>query len=249
MNTDFTLLIPEFILAGVAILVLAVDMALPQGQASRRNAATALTAASGLALTFVVAVATQRDTAEILYDRLLFIDGYSLLFKALFTVTGFAVVAMSYTYVNTRLRHPGEFYAMVVFAVLGATLMAEAGELLTAYIAIELLSFSLYVLVALSRGDKRSAEASAKYILLGAISSAIMLYGISLLYGTMGTTVFQELDTRVHTLFEPTVILGFVMFVAGLGFKLSMFPFHLWAPDVNEGAPTPVTALVGAGRL
>ena len=124
--------------------------------------------------------------------------------------------------------------------------MAEAGELLTAFISIELLSFSLYVLVGLARGDKRSAEASTKYILLGAISTAIMLYGISLLFGALGTTVFTDMAPLLGAgaTWDLTMTLGFVLFIAGLGFKLAMVPFHMWSPDVYEGAPTPVTALI-----
>jgi NADH-quinone oxidoreductase subunit N len=244
MDVDFTLLTPEFVLAGTGFFVLLVDLVLPASLAHRRNELTAASAALGLAAVFVVALATQWDTNEFIYDRLIFIDTYSLLFKALFTATGFAVVLMSYDYVKRKMHHPGEYYAMVVFAVLGATLMAEAGELLTAFIAIELLSFSLYVLVGLVRGDKRSAEASAKYILLGAISTAVMLYGISQLFGTLGTTVFKDMDAGLRDGFNLTVLTGFVMFIGGLGFKLSMVPFHMWVPDVYEGAPTPVTALI-----
>jgi NADH-quinone oxidoreductase subunit N len=244
MNVDFTLLIPEFILAGVGILVLLVDMVLPSRWEHCRNAATATTAAVGLAAVFAVALATQTDTQTFLYDRILYVDRYSLLFKALFTGVGFAVVLMSVDYVGRKMKHPGEYYALVVFAVLGADLMASSGELLTAFISIELLSFSLYVLVALTRGDRRSAEASTKYILLGAISSAVMLYGISLLYGAIEATAFTAMTPHLGAIMPLTVILGLVMFVAGLAFKLSIVPFHLWAPDVYEGAPTPVTALI-----
>lgn len=244
MNIDFTLLIPEFILAGAGMVVLLVDMLWPARLEGRRNVATATTAATGLALAGIVAVTTQIDTKEILYEQLLFIDRYSLFFKALLTAIGFVVVLMSIEYVGRRMRSPGEFYALVVFAVLGGVLMSEAGELLTAFIAIELLSFSLYVLVGLSRGDTRSAEASVKYMLLGAISTAVLLYGISLLWGTFDTTAFRSIDTKLDDLSQPTVIIGFTMVMAGFAFKLSVVPFHLWAPDAYEGAPTPVTALI-----
>jgi NADH-quinone oxidoreductase subunit N len=246
MNVDFSLLIPEFILAGAGFLVLLVDLLVPKAQEHRRNVVTAATAVLGLAVTGVVAVATQMDTGERLYDGLLFIDRYSLLFKVLFAGIGIAVIAMSVDYVAQKMRHPGEYYALILFAVLGATLMAESGELLTAFISIELLSFSLYVLVGLSRGDARTAEASAKYILLGAVSTAIMLYGISQLFGALGTTRFTEMGPLLTSAggWNLTMITGFVMFLAGLGFKLSMVPFHMWAPDVYEGAPTPITALI-----
>ena len=246
MNADFTLLIPEFILAGAGFLVLLVDLLLPREQEHRRNAFTSATAVLGLAVTGVVAATTQMNTGESFHDGLLFIDRYSLLFKVLFVGIGIAVVVMSVDYVAEKMSHPGEYYALIIFAVLGATLMAESGELLTAFISIELLSFSLYVLVGLSRGDARTAEASTKYILLGAISTAIMLYGISQLFGVMGTTRFTEMGGLLAAAgdWDMTLISGFVMVLAGLGFKLSMAPFHMWAPDVYEGAPTPITALI-----
>ena len=148
--------------------------------------------------------------------------------------TGIAVVLMSHDYVGSKIKNPGEFYALIVVTVLASILMAQSGEMLTAYIAIELLSFSLYVLVAIARGDARSAEASVKYILLGAISSAIMLYGLSLLYGVVGTTTFIGISENLGASHWPTSALGLSMFLAGFGFKLSVVPFHQWAPDVYE---------------
>jgi NADH-quinone oxidoreductase subunit N len=121
-------------------------------------------------------------------------------------------------------------------------MMASVGELLTAYIAIELLSFCLYVLVSMSRGDSRSPEAGTKYILLGAISSAIFLYGVSLIYSSVGSTFFGAITFAINGPLQLTSIAGFVMLIVGLGFKLSIVPFHVWAPDVYEGAPTPITA-------
>ena len=244
MQVDFGLLLPEFLLAGLGVLLLVVDFSFPWRSRRGQNASLAAIAAAGLAIVFAVAVVTQRDVGETLYEDLVLVDRYALLFKALFTTAGAATVLISADYVYRRMRHPGEFYALVVFAVLGADLMASAGELLTAYIAVELLTFCLYVLVALSRGDGRSAEAAAKYILLGAISSALMLFGIAVLYGTTGETAFDPLGRAIIGPFGPTIALGLGLFFAGLGFKLSMAPFHLWAPDVYEGAPTPVTATV-----
>ena len=244
MRVDFSLLFPEMALAALGFLVLVVDLILPQDKVARRNAAAAAVAVLGMVAVGALAVVTTPDRGTSVYGGLLFIDAYALLFKLLFLGVGIAVVLMSAEYVGRVIRHPGEFYGLVVFSVLGSALMASAGELLTAYVALELLSFCLFVLVGLTRGDRRSAEASTKYILLGAISSAVMLYGISLLYGTAGTTVFAEMGAQFWANFSPTVIVGFAMLLAGFGFKLALVPFHLWAPDVYEGAPTPVTALV-----
>ena len=133
--------------------------------------------------------------------------------------TGIAVTLMSIHYVEQKIRHSAEYYALIVFSVLGAVIMASAGELLTAYIGLELLSFSLYVLVGLSRNDKRTPEASTKYILLGAVSSGIFLYGLSILYGTLGTTAFREMDQTLFLLADhPSVIMGFGLLLAGLAF-------------------------------
>ena len=244
MRVDFSLLFPEMALAALGFLVLVVDLVLPQDQVARRNAAAAAVAVLGMVAVGALAVVTTPDRGTSVYGGLLFIDAYALLFKLLFLGVGIAVVLMSAEYVGRVIRHPGEFYGLVVFSVLGSALMASAGELLTAYVALELLSFCLFVLVGLTRGDRRSAEASTKYILLGAISSAVMLYGISLLYGTSGTTVFREMGPEFWDNFSPTVIVGLAMLLAGIGFKLALVPFHLWAPDVYEGAPTPITALV-----
>ena len=240
MNVDFTLLLPEFLLAGLGALVLGIDLVVKPGL---RNRASAVVAAGGLAGITIFSLVFLWDRQEDLYGGLYLIDQYALLFKAFFLLAGVVVTLMSVEYVGRRMSHPGEYYSLLVFSVLGAVMMAGAGELLTAYIAVELLSFSLYVLVSLARGDQRTAEAGTKYILLGALSSAILLFGISILYGTMGTTVFRELDGPLAiSLGTPTVIVGFAMVLAGLAFKLAAAPFHLWAPDVYEGGPTPVTA-------
>jgi NADH-quinone oxidoreductase subunit N len=244
MHTDFSLLLPEFLLVGVALAVLTVDMALPQALVARRSNVAAGVAVAGMLAVLVVVLVTGRENSGFLYDQLLFTDRYALLFKVLFLGTGIAVSWLSQEYVGAKMRHPGEFHALVVLAVLGAGLMAAAGELLTAYISIELLAFALYVLVGLGRGDRRSAEAVTKYVLLGAVSSAVMLFGISLIYGATGQTAFRYLEGALDGAWAPVPIVGFAFLVVGLGFKLSVVPFHLWTPDVYEGAPTPVTALI-----
>ena len=242
MGIDFTLLLPEFLLAGLAFLVLGLDLALPARWESRRNGLTGGAAALGMFGVMLFAVFDLRDTQETLYGGIYFVDRFALLFKVVFMGAGIAVTLMSIDYVGRKMRHPGEYYAMIVFSTLGAVMMAASGELLTAYVALELLAFSLYVLVGLTRGDARTVEASAKYILLGALSSAVLLFGIALLYGTLGSTVFREIAGPLSQNDTATTALGFTMVAAGLGFKLAVVPFHMWTPDVYEGAPTPVTA-------
>ena len=157
---------------------------------------------------------------------------------------------MSVDYVKKHLSHPGEYYGILLFSILGMMLMTAAGELLTAYISLELLSFSLYVLVSFGRNNPKSNEAGIKYILLGAFASALLLYGISQVYGMLGTTRFSEIQAVLA--FEPSplnpaLLVGLALIVAGLGFKVAAVPFHMWAPDVYEGAPTPITAYLAVG--
>lgn len=239
MQVNFTLLIPEFLIAGLGFLVLGADLFLPH---QHKNRATATLAAVGMASILIFSLIFLWDKQDRLYGGLYVIDRYALFFKALFLTTGIAIVLLSYEYVTRKIAHPGEYYALIIFSVMGAIMMAAAGELLTAYVSLELLSFSLYVLVSLSRRDKRSAEAGTKYIILGALSSAILLYGISILYSTTESTDFRFMELSLLVNFRPSVILGLSMVVAGLGFKAAMVPFHMWAPDVYEGAPTPITA-------
>ena len=133
---------------------------------------------------------------------------------------------------------------MVIFSILGMVRVASAGELLTAYMALALLSFSLYVLVSLRKNDPKTNESSVKYILLGAFSSAIMLYGISMVWGATGTTFYGGIAEVLAQPGDPdiTLIVGLGLIVAGLGFKVAAVPFHMCAPDVYEGAPTPIRA-------
>ena len=128
-------------------------------------------------------------------------------------------------------------------------LLVSSGELLTAYISLELLSFSLYILAGYARTDDKSNEAGVKYILLGAFSSALLLYGVSLLYGTLGTTRFDEMAAVLQNInaIDGRLLIGLAFLMVGLGFKLAMVPFHMWAPDVYEGAPLPITAYIAAG--
>ena len=172
------------------------------------------------------------------------IDEYSAIFNLIFMVGGIGVLLLSFDYAERFLGQPAEFYAFVVAGILGMGLMAQAQELLTAYIALELLSFSSYILVSYARTNLKSNEAGLKYVILGSFSSAILLYGISLLYGAIGSTMFADIQAALvgTAAASTTVIVGLVMLTAGIAFKLAAVPFHLYSPDVYEGAPTPVTA-------
>ncbi|HJM53384.1 MAG TPA: NADH-quinone oxidoreductase subunit N [Dehalococcoidia bacterium] len=243
MNINFSLLVPEYVLVGVAFAVLAADLLLPR----QHRFHLSWLAAGGLVVSAVVVLVQRWDTAEHLYGGLFIADRFGLFFFVFLTVLTAVIVLISHDYVRQHIRQPGEFYALMVFAAVGMVGMAQAGELLTAYVALELLSFSLYVLVAFRREDAHGNEAGVKYIVLGAFSSALLLYGISMVWGATGTTYYagisEHLALNAGNL-DSTLILGLALIFAGLGFKVAAAPFHMWAPDTYQGAPTPVTAFL-----
>ena len=245
MNNNFLLLIPEFIVTGLAFVVLTLDLFLPE----RRKWVLPFVAVAGLAVALVVSLAYLWGVNDSLYDGVIRVDGYALFFKAFFIALGGVVVLVSVDFVRRNLDHPGEYYGILLFTVVAMMLLAASGEMLTAYISLELLSFGLYVLVAYDRYNAKSNEGATKYILLGAFSSALLLFGISQVYGLLGTTRFDEISRALASAdaLSPGLILGIALIVAGLGFKVAAVPFHMWAPDAYEGAPIPITAHLAVG--
>ena len=191
------------------------------------------------------------DTA--LYGGLIAVDAYALFFKVMFMVMGIFVILASVDYVGKRLRHPGEFYGIILFVVLAMNVMAASRELLTAYIALELMSFSFYILVSYARDNAKSNEAGMKYIIIGAFSSAILLFGLSMVYSSITATRYDDIAAELTasiagiTSVSPALWVGLALMLVGLGFKVAAAPFHMWAPDVYEGAPLPVTAYLAVG--
>ena len=245
LTANLYLLTPEFALAGLAILVLAVDLVTPDN----RKALLGWLSVAGLVALVVISLLMLWQQQETLYGGLLGVDAFSLFFKVFFMGLGIVIILSSIEYVEKHLTHPGEFYGLVLFSVLGMNVMAMSRELLTAYISLELLSFSLYVMAAYARNNARSNEAGLKYIIIGAFSSAILLYGVSMVYSSLGVTQFAAIADQLATGSGagPTLWVGLALLLVGLGFKLAAVPFHMWAPDVYEGAPLPVTAYLAIG--
>ena len=243
LNLDYSLLTPEFSLAGLAALILALDLFVP----SFRKEWLPYVAAAGLFGTLGLSLGWVNKESE--FAGLLFIDNYTTFFRVFFLATAAVVALMSAQFVQTRLRHPGEYYSLLVLSTIGAIYMAASRELLTAYISLELLSFCLYVLVSYAKMDARSNEGGLKYMLLGAFASAILLYGISLIYGSSGSTFYSDIAAAYAggtAGFDLALLLGLVFVLAGLGFKVAAVPFHMWVPDAYEGAPLPITAYLSA---
>ncbi|HLF76034.1 MAG TPA: NADH-quinone oxidoreductase subunit N [Dehalococcoidia bacterium] len=243
LNLDYSLLVPEYILGGTALLILAIDLFKPNAS----KFLLPLWAAVGLIAAFLASLA-YIDTSDD-FAGLIFIDDFTTFFRCFFIATTFGIIIASVHYVNQSLKHPGEYYALLLLSTAGAIYMAGARELLTAYISLELLSFCLYVLVSYAKLDTRSNEAGMKYVLLGAFASALLLYGISFIYGTSGSTSYGEIASAFEdgtSGFTLGTLAGLTLIIAGLGFKVAAVPFHMWTPDAYEGAPMPITAYLSA---
>lgn len=183
-----------------------------------------------------------------LYQGMYLVDDFSTFFKEIFLTAAILVTLGSMRYVDEQIGYQAEYYGTLVFALLGMMVMASAGDFITLYLGLELMTIAFIILVALRKTDGKSVEAGLKYVLLAGMSSAVLLYGLSLIYGLTGTvSIIQIAYLLSGGAFPPVLTLGLVLVIAGLGFKISAVPFHMWAPDVYEGAPTPITAFLGAG--
>jgi len=238
---DLRLLTPEILIASLAFLVLFLGLMAPKNE--RRS--LGVFAIVGIVLA-MLAVAFDFPYMREYFGNMYLIDGYSSFFKLIFLASSLLVCMTVNSYDRPLAGKQGEFYVLVLFATLGMMITVSAGDLVTLYVGLELMTISFYVLTAnLAGEDARSSEAGLKYLILGALSSAILLYGLSLIYGCTGTTIIKDIATFSDP--SPAFWLGIVFILAGFCFKISAFPFHMWAPDIYEGAPTPVTAFLAAG--
>ena len=245
LNFDYSLVLPEIVLGVTALVVMFVDLF----QRELRTSVRLLPILSLIGLVVAGALSGLWIDAQADFTRLITIDNFTTFFRFLFIATTILVVVGSYEYVERHVNHIGEFYALLLLSTIGAIYMAAARDLLTAYLSVEVLSFSLYIAVSLAKNDARSGEAALKYVLLGGVASAMLLYGLSLLYGVAGSTQYTEITSALATPNDDLrmpLVLALTMIVGGLGFKASAVPFHMWTPDAYEGAPIPVTAYLSA---
>ncbi|OGO43321.1 MAG: NADH-quinone oxidoreductase subunit N [Chloroflexi bacterium RBG_16_60_22] len=240
------LLIPEITLAVFAVLVILLDLGVRQKTVLRSVALAGLVIAGG------VTAAMWGGSYPAQFSNMLAVDHFALFFKLLFAGIAFLVILASADYVDKFARFQGEYYALILLSTLGMMLMAATADLISLYIALELTSISLYVLVGFLK-DRKSTEASLKYLLLGAIASAVLLYGMALIFGYTGQTQLGAIARAIQSMppsavmDSPALLMGIVMLIAGFGFKIAAVPFQMWVPDVYEGAPTPVTAYLSVG--
>ncbi|MBO8167777.1 MAG: NADH-quinone oxidoreductase subunit N [Thermoanaerobacteraceae bacterium] len=179
-----------------------------------------------------------------LLDGMYIIDPYSTFFKQLFLLAAILVSVGSYDYIRRLGYNQGEYFSLLVYATLGMMILASAGDLITLYLGLELMTITFFILTAYRKKDAKSSEAGIKYVILGAMSSAVLLYGLSLIYGATGTTVIKDIAAALQQDIQPIMLLGTIFVLVGFGFKISAVPFHMWSPDIYEGAPTPVTGFL-----
>lgn len=232
---NYALLSTEILTAVIGLTVLIAGLILPQ-----RGKKVAGILALLLTMLVLVVASLHFTDHEVFFGGVYQVDAYGSFFKILFLSAGLLVMLMGGKYVERFAERSSEFYALTLLATLGMIVMACAGDLITIYIGLELMTISFYILTAYVLNDGLSAEAGLKYLILGAISSAVLLFGMSLVFAMTGTTIVQDIAAQFTA--QPAMIAGIVLMIAGFAFKISAVPFHMWAPDIYQGAPTPVTA-------
>lgn len=241
-ETVFTpLFSPELTLLVTAVVVILLDLFV------KPKWVLAAVSIAGIVVSAGFAVAMWGGESESIFFGMMAVDNFAIFFKLLFLVIAALVILASTDYVSKMARFRGEYYALVLISALGMMLMAATTELISIYLSLELTSISLYILVGFLK-DPKSTEASLKYLLLGAVASAVLLFGMALVFGFTGQTQLGDIAQAIQSMSlsgvvsSPGLMVGIVLLIAGFGFKIAAVPFHMWVPDVYEGAPTPITA-------
>ena len=244
---DLSQIAPIAALTLFLLFAIVVDLVLPKG---RRGDVVVMVAAFGYVLSLATAFYRWNYGSNgPAYRGYATGDKFALFFEILFTVLGVLTLAISHPYLKRRRFLEGEFHILILAAVIGMMVLASATSLVTAFLGLELLSIALYIVCGYARGETRSQEAAAKYLLVGGFASAFVLYGMALIYGGTGTTLIPEIATTLQSSSSgnPLILLGIVLMGVGFAFKISAAPFHMWTPDVYQGAPIPVTAFMSVG--
>jgi NADH-quinone oxidoreductase subunit N len=242
-QTDYEVLTPYILLTVWACILLLVDLFIPKG----RKGITAMLSALGLAVTLGFTLA-QIGKEAVGFNNMVVLDGFSTFVNALLLISGLLGVALAYGYVKRMGIERGEYYILLLFSVTGMMLMAQAADLIIVFLALELLSIPLYVLAAFARPKVESEEAGMKYFLLGAFSTGFVVYGIALIFGATQSTSLAAIVESASSLSSGLLLtIGAALLLIGFGFKVAAVPFHMWTPDVYQGAPTAVTAFMSSG--
>ncbi|HEV3473345.1 MAG TPA: proton-conducting transporter membrane subunit, partial [Actinomycetota bacterium] len=237
---DWHAIAPELVLTAAACIVLVADLFLPK---DAKWVAMPLSAA-GLFATLAAVVSLIGENRETLAGSFE-VDAFALSFKALFCVLGLIILGLSFNFFKAGRYYQGEYYFLLLCGLLGGIVMASSRDLISIFIAIELISIPGIIMTGLRKGDAKSNESALKFFLFSVLSSAVMLYGMSLVYGQTGATQLDAIRDAIGGAGDdPLVVLSVFFIVVGFAFKISAVPFHFWAPDTYEGAPSPVAAFL-----
>jgi len=235
-------IVPEMFLVCIGLFLIGLDVFAPK----RREFLPWLTVVGCLAALLMVA----GEKNIVGFGGMIICDSYAAFFKVICLIGVILTALMSEHFRRTEGLNQGEYYSLMVFSAVGMLLMASAGDLMVLYLGLELMALSIYCLVGLPRNDGRSAEAAMKYLLMGGFASAILLYGISIVYGLTGTTNISQIakfTVSGNLLHNPALLGGLALMIVAFCFKVAIAPFHFWTPDVYEGAPTAITAFMSVG--
>jgi len=240
---DWHALAPEIVLVGTIALCLLVDVFTKE---QSRWTASSIAGLGMLAALVPILTLAHDNTTRSMFGGAFVVDDFSLVLSGLFLVAGYLTILLSTNYIAEGDYAEGEYYLMLLSAVFGMVVMASARDLISIFIALEMLSIPAYLMAGWRKRTLTGNEAGMKYYLMGVFASAVMLYGMSLIFGGTGTTVLKGIGDHVNAQFmnEPIATLGIIFVLIGFAFKVSAVPFHNWAPDTYEGAPTPVTAFL-----
>ena len=242
---DLISLAPVLVLSVFTMMILLVDLFI-----GRNKSVLVFISLTGLLMAAISALAKGPDLPAYSFNEGYVVDRLSIFFTMIFCLSSALAVLISVEYNKRERIRMGEYYSLILFCTVGMILLASAADLIMIFLGIEIVSICLYVLAGIRRYDPKSNEASLKYFLLGAFATGFLLYGMTLLYGTTGSvklTHIAHLLNSGQVFTQPLMLLGVVLLVIGFGFKVASVPFHMWAPDVYQGAPTPVTAFMAVG--
>jgi NADH-quinone oxidoreductase subunit N len=270
-TTDFQIIarqtaqfiMPEVILTLFACAALVIDVMLPRARKRAVGWVSLIGVGFSLGSLFILySKVSSRGTPRAAFFDMIVLDNYAVVFKLIFLIGAGLSILLSLRYLDAESEQRGEYYSLLLFAVVGMMFMASGVDLLTLFISLELMAVSVYILVGFLKRDKKSNEAAMKYFLLGAFSSGVLLFGISLIYGLTGTTnlagIAKALPIVSSASFNPfgvengpdmryLLLMAMILMAAGMFFKVAAVPFHMWAPDAYEGAPTSITAFMSVG--
>ena len=240
---DWHAVAPEIVLLSVGVFITLLDILFLE---KARPYMAALSGLGILATAIPLLTLGIDGTERVLFDGAYVVDNFSLVLKAIFLLAGYVVILLSTNYIVEGDYWESEYYGLLLASLMGMIMMASSRDLISVFVALELLSIPAYLMAAWRKRDPKSNEAGLKYYLMGVFASAVMLYGMSLLFGVSGTTILSGIADSIDAGngSSSVMTLGIVFVVAGFAFKVSAVPFHTWAPDVYEGAPTPVTAFL-----